>query len=94
MKFLSKVYLTFSFAHKFRDETRSDYIERVIAEAKEKVSFHHADILEITGSMFNSDIKVFKKILDTVPISSKPTTEPHKYAVTFIVPAEKLLKAI
>ena len=55
--FLSKVHLTFSLSDRFFNESHSDYIERVIAEAKKQVSLHDVDVFEMTGSMYQSDIK-------------------------------------
>ncbi|MCI8833310.1 MAG: hypothetical protein HFJ19_03825 [Clostridia bacterium] len=92
MNFLCKVYFPFSFADRSWDEARCDYIKRKIAKAKEKVLFHHADILEFTGLMYKSDINIFKEVLDTEPIAICPTPEPYQYSVTFLVPTEKLLK--
>lgn len=91
MKFLSKVHLTFSLSDRFFNESHSNYIERVIAEAKKQVSLHDVDVFEMTGSMYQSDINIFKEKLGTDPISSHPTTEPHQYSVTFLLSAEKLL---
>lgn len=92
MEYLAKLFLKFSFSYKHRDETRSEFIERIIEEAKEHVSYYHADILEISGAMFKSDIKNFKTLLDTEPLSSEPTEEHHKYWVTFVIPTKKLLE--
>lgn len=87
MDFVVIMYHNFSFAKKYRDESRCDYIIRVIKEAKEKVAKHHPDVVKISGEMFSNDIKYFKKILNVEPKSKEPINDSKKYAVTFEIPA-------
>lgn len=91
MKFLSKLYLTFNFSERDRYESRSSYSAEIIEEAKRYLVCHPADILEISGEMCKSDIKTFRKLLKTDPLSIKQTERHHKYSVTFVISTAKLL---
>lgn len=90
MNYLSKLYVTFSFAGKERDESRSDFIVSAISDIREKALAHHSDIVEISGELFSNDIKCFKRELRIEPIS-KERISGNKYSATFVISVAKLL---
>ena len=89
MKYFSKLFVTFTFSEKEREESRADYIARVITAIKERALKCHSDIVEISGELFSNDIKCFQKELKMEPIS-KDKAKDHKYFVTFVISANKL----
>lgn len=89
MQYFSKLFVTFTFAEKEREESRADYIAKAITEIKEKALKCNSDIVEISGELFSNDIKYFQKGLKMEPIS-KHKAKDNKYFVTFIISANKL----
>lgn len=91
MKNFCKLYISVNFFERDRYESRSYYCERILEEARKSALYHHANTVAISGEMFKTDIKHFTKILETEPSSNEPTEESHRYYVTFVITADKLL---